>query len=170
MDKMNCERIHEFIPKMLDGEALDWERDAVSQHTGTCADCAALQAELVEIGLLVRAPVRAAVADADFSSMWMRVERGMDRADRDRRASRRAAAPAFFSGAFVARFASLAAAAAIAALAFLGPVARAPAGLADNHIDVNSVEAGKNDTVTVYSNPDDDVTFIWVDEDEGAKS
>ena len=57
---------------------------------------------------------------------------------------------------------------AIVLAALLAPAVRAT-GVADNHIDVKNVEAGQDQTVTVYTNPDDDVTFIWV-EDSGVKS
>ena len=162
---MNCERILEFIPKVLDEEALAWEREAVDAHTATCAECNAVRREIIEIGALVRAPIRAAVAEADFSQLWRGIEAGIRRVER---ASRPARAPGFFGAAFGARLASLGAAAAIVAAALLAPAVRVT-GLADNHVDVKNVEAGKDQTVTVYTNPDDDVTFIWV-EDDGVKS
>ena len=162
---MNCERILDFIAKVQDGEALDWERAAVREHVAGCADCAAVQREIAEIGALVRAPIRAAVAEADFSQLWRNVDRGIDRL-----APRRRAVPALLGRAFGARLAAAAAFASIGGAALIAPLARAIPVVADNHVDVKSVEGGDNQTVTVYTNPDDDVTFIWVDEDQGAKS
>ena len=168
---MNCERILEFIPKVLDREALDWERAAVDEHVAGCAECAAVKRELTEIGALVRAPVRAAVAEADFSSLWSNIDRGLDRVEREARASGgRRMAPVLFGRALGARLASAAAFAAIVGAALLAPLARTVPAIADNHVDVKSVEGGADQTVTVYTNPDDDVTFIWIDDNQGAKS
>jgi anti-sigma factor RsiW len=158
---MNCERILEIIPKAADGEALDWEREALAEHLAGCPDCSAVQAELAQIGMLVRRPVAQAVAEADFSALWRGISHGIDRAESQPVAK---AARASGFGRLLPRLSYFGAAAAIASFALFTPAPQAVA-VADNHVDVQSVEAGANQTVTVYTNPDDDVTFIWVDED-----
>lgn len=158
---MNCERILEIIPKAADGEALDWERGALAEHLPGCPDCSAVQADLAMIGMLVRRPVALATGEADFSALWRGVSAGIDRAE-SQPAGKAARVSGF--GRFLPRLSYFGAAAAIAGFAIFSPTPRAVA-VADNHVDVQAVEGGAHQTVTVYTNPDDDVTFIWVDED-----
>lgn len=158
---LQCDRVLELVPKVVDGEGLEWEVQAVADHTATCADCAQLRADLVEIGTLVRAPIRAAVADADFSGMWRAVERGMDRADAERRRERRAATSSSGWAAF-SRFASVAAVAGLAAVALFQPFADRTHEIRDNRVEISSIEGGENNTVMIYESPDEQVTFIWV--------
>lgn len=161
---LQCDRVLELVPKVVDGEGLDWEVQAVADHTASCADCAQLRADLVEIGTLVRAPIRAAVANADFSGMWRAVESGMDRADAERRSARRTAAPSFGWAAF-SRFASVAAVAGLAAVAIYQPFADRTRDLRDNRVEVTSIEGGPNNTIMIYESPEEQVTFIWVLDD-----
>ena len=156
---LNCERVLELVPKVVDGEGLEWEVQAVADHTASCADCAQLRADLVEIGTLVRTPLRAAVAQADFSQMWRAVERGMDRVDAERRRERSVVAPSFGWVAF-SRFASVAAVAGIAAVAVFQPFAERQ--LTDNRVEISSIEGGADNTVMIFESPEEQVTFIWV--------
>lgn len=158
---LQCERVLELVPKVVDGEGLEWEVQAVADHTASCADCSQLRLDLVEIGALVRAPLRAAVAQADFSQMWRAVESGMDRVDAERRRERRVAAP-LFGWATFSRFASVAAVAGLASIAIFQPFADRSRERGDNRVEISSLEGGADNTVMIYESPDDQVTFIWV--------
>lgn len=161
------ERIEELVVKAADGEALDWEKELVAGHLRGCSSCAELQRGLSDVGVLLRRDVAAAVADADFSGMMSRIDAGIDRAaaERDRERVRRL----FFSWSAVSRWGATAAVAAAFAWAVLLP-SGAPHDYtgADNRVQVSSVEGGKNNTVMIYESEEDNVTFIWVIEEERA--
>lgn len=165
--ELGCDRIVELVPKVVDRQALEWEVEAVSSHTAGCADCAQLQADLRDIGRLVREPVLAETAAADFSGFWRAVEAGIDREERLVGRATAANAPARSAGGW-AWFSRFAAAAAVAAMLVVGVTG--PSGgshyEADNRIEVSSIEGGADNTVMIYESPEDNVTFIWVIPDE----
>ena len=161
----NCQRMEELIPKVVDREALDWEVEAVNAHLSTCASCSELRDGLLAIGGLVRRDIAAAVEKADFSGMWAKIEAGIDRAEAKRDSER--VKHLFFSWSAVSRWAATAAVAAAFAWAVLLP----PAGLnqfgnADERVEVSSIEGGDDNTVMIYESEEENVTFIWVIEDE----
>jgi hypothetical protein len=155
---VNCERIQELVPKVVDRQALDWEISAVGEHVTTCAGCASLKSDLIEIGALVREPIRREVAEADFSKFWQAVERGIDRLPAPARAIRERVS----AWLMVSRLAAVAAVAASLVLALYVPIQR-PHGFAanDNRVDVQSAEGGADDTVLIDTD-DQGATFIWV--------
>lgn len=162
---LNCPRIEELIPKVVDREALDWEVEAVNAHLPTCTSCSELRDGMLAIGGLVRRDIAAAVEQADFSGLWAKIDAGIDRAETKRDADRMKRL--FFSWTAVSRWAATAAVAAAFAWAVLLP----SSGLhdfesADNRIEVSSIEGGKNNAVMIYESEEDNVTFIWVIEDE----
>ena len=166
---MNCERIQEYLSHAADGRTADWEREAIDAHVPGCAECAAFRDALAPMGAALRAETRAAVNAADFSALWDAIAAGIDRANHAP-APARVRVRVRVTRTFWARFASAGAIAAILAFAMYAPAAPLTrGGVADNHVDVKSVEGGKDSTVTV-DNDDDGVTVIWVDEDSGAKS
>lgn len=163
----NHERIEELVVKAADGEALDWEKDAVAAHLPGCESCRELQSALHAMGGVIRRDVAAAVERADFSGFMARVDAGIDRAEtqRDRERLRRL----FFSWGAVTRWGATAAVAAAFAWAVLlpsGPLHDFAGN--DNRIEVSSIEGGANNTVMIYESEEDNVTFIWVIEDERA--
>ena len=164
---LSHERIEELVVKAADGEALDWETELVAEHVRGCASCTELRRGLADVGSLLRRDVAAAVASADFSGMMSRIDAGIDRADAKR--ARERMRHLFFSWSAVSRWGATAAVAAAFAWAVL-----LPSGAlhdytgADNRVEVSSVEGGKNNTVMVYESEEDNVTFIWVIEDERA--
>lgn len=164
---LNCQRIEELIPKVVDREALDWEIQAVGAHLPTCASCTELRDGLLAIGGFVRRDIAAAVESADFSGLWARVEEGIGRAaaKRDEERMKRL----FFSWPAVTRWVATGAVAAAFAFAVLLPGSPLHdfAG-ADNRIEVSSIEGGAHNTVMIYESEEDNVTFIWVIEDERA--
>lgn len=160
---LNCARmVEELVPKVVDGEALDWQVEAVDVHLRGCADCTAWRDELVRGGSVLREDARAAVAAADFSGVWAAVSRGMDRADADARVQR--IKGGFFGWSGFSRFAAAAAMAAAFAWAMLVPPGHLEHDFArgDNRVEVSSVEGGDDNTVMVYESQDENVTFIWV--------
>lgn len=156
---MNCDRVIELIPKVVDREALEWETAAVEEHTAGCRECASLRSDLTEIGSLVRAPAQAAVVAADFSGFWTAVSRGIDAAQRDTKPARPRVS--LFVWPALSRLASAAAVAAVLVVALVFAPARQHFG-ADNRIEVSSIEGGSDNTVMIFESPDDNVTFIWV--------
>lgn len=164
---MNCERIEEMIGKVVDREALDWEVDAVTAHLPTCANCSELREGMVALGGFVRRDIAAAVDGADFSHLWDKVEAGIDHAaaKHDKERMKRL----FFSWPAVTRWVATGAVAAAFAFGVLLPGSPLHdfAG-ADNRVEVSSIEGGKDNTVMIYESEDDNVTFIWVIEDERA--
>ena len=161
---MNCERIEELIPKVVDRQALDWEVEAVGAHLPTCAACASLDRELREIGALVRAPVARAVAEADFSGFWAKVDAGI-RSSAPTRMLGVAKPKVSFGWLAFARVASAVSVAAMLALIMWLPIHQEHDFAAnDNAVDVQSISGGANDTVMIQSSGKDDadVTFIWV--------
>jgi hypothetical protein len=161
----NCQRMEELIPKVVDREALDWEVEAVNAHLSSCASCSELRDGLLAVGGLVRRDIAAAVEKADFSGMWAKVEAGMDRVDAKHDSERMKRL--LFSWGAVSRWAAVAAvAAAFAWAVMLPPGALHDYGSADNRIEVSSIEGGKDNTVMIYESEEDNVTIIWVIEDE----
>ncbi len=159
---MSCEQVQEWIPKVVDREALAWERAAVEEHLAGCAACAELRAELVEIGALVRGPILAAADAADFSGLWPAVSAGIDRelaaARRERVASRGwdallAPLSRWVAGGLVA--------AAAAAAVWIAPPAP-HLFPADLRVEVSEVEGGADHDVMIYESQDENVTFILV--------
>lgn len=172
--RMNCERIQEYLSKDADGAAADWEREAIAAHVSGCAECAAFAEAIAPVGAALRAATAQAVEAADFSRLWSAVEAGIDAAPS--RAALRRPRPAAevrvsFAQILVSRLAWVGAAAAIGAVALLAHTSSAPTpGMAQvKPVEIESVEAGSDDTVTIDTN-DDGATIIWVDEDTGAKS
>lgn len=162
----NCQRMEELIPKVVDREALDWEIEAVSSHLSSCASCSELRDGLLAIGGLVRRDIAAAVEKADFSGMWAKVEAGIDRAEAKRDSERMKRF--LFSWSAVSRWAATVAVAAAFAWAVLLPPGAFRSYAADNRIEVSSIEGGTDNTVMIYESAEDNVTFIWVIEDERA--
>lgn len=162
-----CERIEELVPKVLDREALDWEVRAVDAHLASCPSCSVLRGDLERIGVLVRRDVASAVASADFSRLWRGIEAGMDRVDAEHRAER---VRLMFSWTGFSRFAAAAAMAAAFVWAVLLPGrVLHDFDSADNRVEVSSIEGGEDNTVMIYESDVDNVTFIWVmDDEEGA--
>lgn len=158
--------MEELIPKVVDREALDWEVEAVSSHLSSCASCTELRDGLLTIGGLVRRDIATAVDTADFSGMWAKVEAGIDRAEATRDSERMKRL--FFSWSAVSRWAATAAVAAAFAWAVLLPSGAFRSYASDNRIEVSSIEGGNDNTVMIYESEEDNVTFIWVIEDERA--
>ena len=159
----NCERMkEELVPRVVDGEALDWQVEAVDVHLRGCADCTAYRDELRQVGTLLRTDVHAAVTASDFSGMWAAVSRGMDRADSDTRVAR--VRSGLFGWTGFSRFAAATAMAAALAWAMILPPPSDSHDYAagDNRVEVSSVEGGDDNTVMVYESQDENVTFIWV--------
>ena len=155
---LECARVEELVAKVVDREALEWEVEAVDAHTSGCASCAALRADLVEIGALVREPVQRAVAAADFSSFWTKVSAGIDALPRVRHEKPRVA---LFSWTMVTRLAAVASVAAVAFLVLPEDHSHHFAE-AKQKVDVVAIEGGDDNTVMIYETPDDQVTFIWL--------
>ena len=162
---LTCQRIEELIPKVVDREALDWESQAVAAHLPTCASCTGLRDGMVELGGVVRRDIAAAVDAADFSGLMTRIDTGIDRAATKRDADRMKSL--FFSWPAVTRWVATGAVAAAFTFAVVLPPARDLASQ-DNRIEVSSIEGGTDNTVMIYESEEDNVTFIWVIEDERA--
>lgn len=164
-NNLTCSQIEERIAKVIDREALDWEIQAVAAHLPTCVSCAEFRDGLAALGGFVRRDIAAAVAKADFSDLMANVDAGIDRAAAQRDAARLKSL--FFSWPAVTRWVATGAVAAAAAFAVLlpGNPLHDFAG-ADNRVEVSSIEGGADNTVMIYE--DDNVTFIWVIEDERA--
>lgn len=165
MTTLSCNKIEELIAKVIDREALDWEVDAVKTHLPTCASCTELRDGMIELGGFVRSDIASAVASADFSGLMAKVDAGIDRAAAKRDSDRLKGL--LFSWPAVTRWVATGAVAAAFAYALFLPPPRDFA-TQDNRIEVSSVEGGANNTVMIYESQDDNVTFIWVIEDERA--
>lgn len=165
MTTMSCNKIEELIAKVIDREALDWEADAVKAHLPACASCTELRDGMLALGGLVRKDIAAAVASTDFSGLWNKVDAGITRtaakADSERLKH------LFFSWPAVTRWVATGAVAAATAFAFLLPPLHDFASQ-DNRIEVSSIEGGADNTVMIYESEEDNVTYIWVIEDERA--
>lgn len=155
---LECARVEELVPKVVDREALEWEIEAVDAHTATCSSCSTLRSDLVEIGAFVRAPVARAVESADFGKLWANVSRGIDALPKVRHEKR---SVPFFSWTMLTR---LAAAASVAAVAFVVLPEDHSHHYAESKqkVEVVAIEGGDDNTVMIYETPDDEVTFIWV--------
>ena len=167
MTTLSCSKIEELIAKVIDREALDWEVDAVKSHLPTCASCTELRDGMIELGGFVRSDIASAVASTDFSGLMAKIDAGIDRAaakrDSDRMKSLLFSWPAFTRW--------VATGAVAAAFAFAMLMAGNPLHdfeSADNRIEISSIEGGTDNTVMIYESEEDNVTFIWVIEDERA--
>lgn len=164
---LSHERIEELLPKVVDGEAQDWENEAVRAHLPTCASCTDLRDGMLALGGFVRRDVAAAVESADFSGLWAKVDAGIDRAAAKQDADR--LKRLFFSWPAVTRWVATGAVAAAFAFAVVMPGNPLhDFSSADNRIEVSSIEGGADNTVMIYESEEDNVTFIWVIEDERA--
>ena len=167
MTTMSCNKIEELIAKVIDREALDWEVDAVKVHLPTCASCTELRDGMLALGGLVRKDIAAAVDSTDFSGLWNKVDAGITRAAATHDAERMKRL--FFSWPAVTRWVATGAVAAAFAFAVLLPGSPLhDFAAADNRIEISSIEGGTNNTVMIYESEEDNVTFIWVIEDERA--
>ncbi len=158
---LECARIEELVPKVVDRAALDWEVEAVDAHTATCASCSALRADLVEIGVFVRGPVKRAISTTDFSRLWANVSRGIDALPTLRHEKK---TTPFFSWTMATR---LAAAASVAVFALLVLPEDHSHHFAEStqKVDVVAIEGGDDNTVMIYESQDaTQTTIIWISE------
>lgn len=159
---LECARVEELVPKVVDRQALEWEVEAVDAHTSTCANCSALRNDLVEIGAFVRAPVKRAVAAVDFSRFWENVSRGIDALPKVRHEKPKVG---LFSWTMATRLAA-AASVAVAALLIFPTDHTHHYSESKQKVEVVAIEGGDDNTVMIYESPDDEVTFIWLIEEK----
>lgn len=73
---MRCNEIVEKVGSYVDGELEGAERESVQSHLGACSRCADLAAEIREIDASTARLDLPAVAEEEWSAIWMRVQSG----------------------------------------------------------------------------------------------
>jgi len=170
---MTCRDAINLLPLFFDGELDSRQMRAVAIHSSRCRACEAELRELESLQAMVNTTVSRKVDEMDLSNLWGSIESRLP----DRRLSALERLQRWWeetAPTWRIRVPALAAAAVVAALAFLFltrvpepglPPAAPQIAIADNNeamIDSLDTEA---DSVAVMSDPETRTTVLWVSDD-----